>query len=149
MMNAYRELRDKQQAEVNAFPMFFAFSQSQFDEGMKKLGLEPNETDKLYKFGSTGGFYRKSDSKALHDMLDRHDKELKDAIAADETGEGFISDMFSYELSNHEYGYTRDVEPALDALGLTLDEVNADQRLVHGLQKAHKKEIEWYNKHYN
>lgn len=148
-MNAYRELKEKQQAEVNAFPMFFAFSQSQFDEGMKKLGLEPDETDKIYKLGNTGGFYRKSDSKALHDMFDRHDKETEDAIAADETGEGFIADMFSYELSNHEYGYTRDVEPALMALGLTLDEINADQRLVHGLHKAHKEEIEWYEKHHS
>lgn len=148
-MNAYRELKDKQQKEINDFPMFFAFSKEQFEEGMKKLGLEPNETDKLYKLGGTGGFYRKSDSKALHDMFDRHEKEMAEAIAADETGEGFIYDMFDYELANHEYGYTRDVEPALMALGLTLDEINADQRLVRGLHKAHKDQIDWYNKHYN
>lgn len=146
-MNAYRELKDKQQAEVNAFPMFFAFSQQQFDEGMKKLGLEPTDTDKIYKLGNTGGFYRKSDSEALHAMFERHEQEMKDAIAADKTGDGFIFDMFDYELANHEYGYTRDMTDALEALGLTLEDINADQRLVHGLQKAHEAQIEWYNKH--
>lgn len=32
MKNHYQELRDRQQEEVNAFPMFFAFDQRQFAE---------------------------------------------------------------------------------------------------------------------
>lgn len=135
-MNEYKELRDRQQAEVNAFPMFFAFSNKQFAEGMEKLGLRPDDTDKIYKFGSTGGFYRKTDSKALHDMLDRHAGEMATAIAKDETGEGFIYDMFNYELANHEYCITYDIEPTLDTLGLTEDEVLNDERLLRGLKKA-------------
>ena len=135
-MNEYKELRDRQQAEFNAFPMFFAFSNKQFAEGMEKLGLRPDDTDKIYKFGSTGGFYRKTDSKALRDMLDRHAGEMDAAIAKDETGEGFIYDMFNYELANHEYCITYDLEPTLDALGLTEDEVLNDERLMRGLEKA-------------
>lgn len=34
MKNHYQELRDRQQEEVNAFPVFFAFDQQQFAEGM-------------------------------------------------------------------------------------------------------------------
>ena len=37
--NQYQEMRNRQQAEVNAFPMFFAFNKQQFAEGMRKLGL--------------------------------------------------------------------------------------------------------------
>ena len=36
--NQYQEMRNHQQAEVNAFPMFFAFNKQQFAEGMRKLG---------------------------------------------------------------------------------------------------------------
>lgn len=146
-MNAYRELKDKHQKEVNDFPMFFAFSEAQFAEGMLSLGLKPSETDKLYKFGNTGGFYRKSDSPKLKEMFDRHAKEMKEAIAADPTGDGFIYDMFDYELANHEYGYTRDISDAVRALGLSVDEINADERLLHGLKKACREQEKWYNEH--
>lgn len=139
-MNKYNTLREKQQKEVNEFPMFFAFSEKQFEEGMKSLGLEPGDVKKIYKLGNTGGFFRKSDSEALHAMFDRHNKEMEDSIAADETGEGFIFDMFNYELANHEYGYTRDPEPTLDALGMTMEEIKADSRLLHGWKMAVKRQ---------
>ena len=135
-MNKYQELRSKQQAEVNAFPMFFAFNQKQFEEGMKTLGLKPTDTKKIYKLGHTGGFYRKSDAPAFHEMFQRHTQEMEDAIAADPTGDGFIFDMFDYELANHEYNYTHDPEPTLDALGLTMEQIKADPRLFHGWKKA-------------
>lgn len=134
-MNQYAELRARQQKEIDAFPFMFAFSQKQFDEGMARLGLQPDDTDKIYSIGA-GGYIRKTDSKALHAMLDRHGAELQAAIDADETGEGFVPDMFRYELDNHEYSYTWDLEPTLDALGLTLDEVKADKKLLHGLRIA-------------
>lgn len=140
MANRYAELRNKQQAEVNAFPMGFAFSDKQFEEMMAKWGLTPDDTDKIYR-GPGGMFYRKSDAPALHEMMARHDREMKEAIAADETGEGFIYEMFSYELANHEYGYTLDPEDTLEALGYTLDEIKADERLRRGIWKA-AKEIE-------
>ncbi len=132
----YLELKERHQQEINAFPMSFAFSDNQFKEGMAKLGLDPTETDKIYKFGSTGGFYRREDSKALWDMLDRHKKEFKAATDADTTGEGFILDMFTYELANHEYIITGSVGDTLDALGLTIEEVNASPALFHGLVRA-------------
>lgn len=146
-MNAYAEMKKKHQQEVNDFPMFFAFSDKQFAEGMKSLGLEPNDTDKIYSLRGTGGFYRKSDSPKLHAMFDRHAEERKAAIEADQTGEGFIYDMFDYELANHEYGYTRDISDAVRALGLTVDKINADERLLRGLKKACREQEEWYNEH--
>ena len=68
----------------------------------------------------------------------RHAEEMRIAIENDTTGDGFIYQMFDYELSNHEYIVSGDVSNTLDALGLTHDEVNSDKRLLHGLKKAIK-----------
>lgn len=132
-MNKYTELKSKHQAEVNAFPMFFAFSDKQFEEGMAKFGLTITDTDKIYKLGSTGGFYLRSDSQKLKDMFERHAKEMDDAIKNDDQ---FVYEMFLYELANHEYCITYDFEPTLDACGLTEDEVAKDWRLLKLLKKA-------------
>jgi hypothetical protein len=142
MMNIYKQLKDQQQQEINNFPMFFAFSNKQFSEGMKKLGLEPTETDKIYKIGGTGGFYKKEDSKKLHDMFDRHDKEMKEAMSSNDE---FLIYMFYYELNNHEYIITYEVEDTLNALGLTYEEIKNDNRLYRALKEAKRMILESYN----
>lgn len=138
-MNTYKVMKDKHQKEVNDFPMFFAFNNKQFNEGMKKLGLKPSETDKVYQLKGINGFYRKSDAPALREMFNRHDEEMKKAIESDDT---FIYDMFYYELGNHEYVITYSIVDTLDALNLTLDEVMKDKRLMDALKKACKAQEE-------
>lgn len=142
-MNAYQEMIARHQAEFNSFPKFFAFNKQQFADGMHELGMKTTDTKLIYTFGA-GGFYRKSDAPKLHEMLDRHHQELADAIAADLTGDGFIYDMFDYELANHEYAYTQDLSDTLQALNLTPEEVNADSRFLHALSRATKEQTEWY-----
>lgn len=140
-MNAYRILKEKRQTEVNSFPMAFAFSDQQFEEGMRSLGLKPTDTDKVYDIGG-GGFIRRTDSAALHEMFERHEKEMKEAITADTTGEGFILDMFNYELANHEYVITYDITDTLEALGLTVDDINNNPLLAKGLELARKAQFD-------
>ena len=140
-MNRYADLKQRQQEEFGAFPMQFAFSDRQFAEAMAALGLEPTDTDKVYKFPS-GGIYRKEDSQRLAEMLDRFDRELQSAIADDATGDGFIYEMFLYELENYEYTCTRDLSETLDALDYTLDDIRANPRLNHGLEKARMEVLE-------
>ena len=142
MNNVYLDLKNRHQEEVNSFPMFFAFNQKQFEEAMASLGLTPKDTDKVYGFGKTGGIYRKSDAAALREMFDRQEKEREQAIAADTTGEGYIFDMFDYELANHEYCITWDVSDALRALGLTIEDVQANPLLAKGLDAARKAQFE-------
>lgn len=145
MPNLYKELHDRHQAEINAFPFGFAFSQEQFDKMMvDRFNLEPTDTDKIYSIGG-GGYIRKEDHQAMCDMIERHAKEKKDAIAADLTGDGYIYDMFVYELANHEYMITMTSDDTLDALGLTWEDVKADSRLSHGLKKAKKYILENYD----
>lgn len=133
--NRYDELMAKQMQEYNAFPIGAAYNEKQFAEMMNKWGLQTNNTDKIYHIFS-GVFIRKADHKAYHDMIDRFEKELEEAIEADLDGTGFIYDMFYSELTNHEYGYTRDLTNTLDALGYTIDDINADKRLTKGLYNA-------------
>lgn len=134
-MCEYSLMKRKHEKEFNEFPMMFAFDSRQFEEGMMKLGLTKDDTDKIYSIGG-GGFIRKSDSKALDNLLDRHEDEMKEAIANDKTGEGFIFDMFDYELGNHEYCITYDIGPTLDALDLTYEYVKNNENLLKGLKLA-------------
>ena len=137
-MNKYTEMKERQQKEVNALPIKFAFSNKQFDDIMSEWGFSPDDTSKIYKLGSTGGFYRREDSALIFGTLERHEIEKREAIAADTDGTGYIYDMFLYELANHEYCVTYDLEPTLDACGLTEEEVLASPALLAGLKKAKK-----------
>ena len=134
-MNRYADLKQRQQQEFGTFPMQYAFSNQQFAEGMAALGLKPADTDKIYKVPG-GGFYRREDGSQLKTMMDRFDQELHEAVAGDKTGDGFIYEMFLYELENYEYGCTMDLSETLDALGYTPEDIQADPRLSHGLERA-------------
>ena len=43
--------------------------------------------------------------------------------------------MFNYELANHEYCITLDVEETIQSIGLTLTEVRENENLRLGLKK--------------
>ncbi len=136
-MNTYKQLKDKHQKEMNAFPLGAAFSNSQFADMMQKWGLTVDDADKICSIGA-GCFIRKTDKEAFFNMLKRFKDETNAAIAADTTGDGFIYDMFYYELANHEYCITYEYDETFEALGLTEEQVFADKRLLHGLKKAEK-----------
>ena len=137
-MNQYWIMKSRHQDEMYILPVFFAFDKQQFCHAMARLGLRPDETDAICKVGNIGWYMRKSDYPMYQAMSDRHAQEMRDAIDADTTGNGFIFDMFRQELADREYCFTNDIMDTLDALGLTEDEVNADKRLRHGLKKAMK-----------
>lgn len=46
--------------------------------------------------------------------------------------------MFLSELSNHEYTYTCEVEETVEACGFTMEQIENDERLRHGLEVAAK-----------
>ena len=135
MKNAYVEMKKRHQERVNALPLMFAFSQQQFNEGMEKLGLKPTDTHLITSIGA-GGFIRKADLANFHDTMEALKIEAQAAIDEDIDGTGFIKDMFLYELGNHEYCITYDLEPTLDALGLSEDEVLNNPALLNGLKLA-------------
>ena len=124
----YLELRKKQDEEFNTFPKFFAFSDEQFKEGLKKLGVKKDEI--VYLAG--GGYIRKIDVKSYDEMNKRHIAEFKEACK----DLNFATSMFYYELNNHEYSYTQDISETLLGLGLSETKVAQDPILSEALQKA-------------
>lgn len=127
----YQELKSKHQAEVDAFPFGFAFSEKQFNEMMIKWGLKPTDIREILSIGG-GGYIRRSDADAMKEMFARHEAEHKAAMQDDE----YLYEMFDYELANHEYGYTGELTDTLDALGLTMDEINANPMMADALKRA-------------
>lgn len=134
-MSAYTDMRQRHSEETSALPIYWAFSDKRFEEILREMGMTKDDASQLRQ-APGGGFCRASDAQHIIDTLLRHKQELNDAIAADATGEGFIREMFLYELKNHEYGYTLETEDAVRACGLTPEEVEADQRLKRGLELA-------------
>lgn len=134
-VNLYQELRDRHQQEVNNFPIFFAFSKKQFDGGMISLGLQESEINEVIHLGG-GDYIRKSDYDKWVKLGKKIEREMKEAIAADKDGTGFIYDMFYYELTNHEFCVTGDVDDTLHSLCLSIDEINKDARMKKALARA-------------
>lgn len=135
-MNKWVEMKKRHQEEFNAFPVHYAFGQEQIDRKIAELHLDPDRYKDQIEVVGFGGFVLKEDAPRLKEMWVRHEKERQAAIDADGTGEGFIYDMFRYELENHEFSYTGSTEETLDCLGYTSEDVEADPRLKRGLKKA-------------
>ena len=132
-MESYRQMQERHQKEMNNFPIAFAYSDQQFDDGLRKLGLDPSETDKVVSV-FYGAFIRREDHDALMEMFERHSKEERDAFIKNE--DDWAYHAFRYDLANHEYSYTGDYEPALEACGFTLDELKQYPDLVVTFRRA-------------
>jgi hypothetical protein len=118
-METYNELKTRHHDELNEFSgMFFAFNNEQFTEGMKRIDLDPSDTKSILSIGA-GGYIRKDKAEALRELFKRHTSE-REGLKKDEK---LLIDAIAYELSNHEYCYTYDTQPALDALGYTKEEI--------------------------
>lgn len=138
MEETYQELKKRQHKEISNFPFIFAFSDKQLEEGMNKVGLTIKDTDQLLSLGS-GSFVLKKDKEALDNLFKKQRQEMSDAIKNDLDGNGFIFEMFQYELDNHEYCITGDLTDTLDSLGLTIEKVNNNPALKQGLRLARQK----------
>lgn len=136
-LDHYLAVKNTIREEANAFPFGFAFSDEQFNDMMEKWGLDPADTDKILRVFS-GSFIRKSDREAYINMIRRHDKLLEDAIAEDTTGEGFIYEALLYELQNHEYLYSYDKETVLEAVGLSLKDLEENKAVSNGFKLAER-----------
>lgn len=131
---SYRELRHRQQKEHDSFTGIGACIAPQFEaEFFKKLEVKSFGEVTHLGFGMFCRNDRLNDYKA---MMDRHHQELKDAIKADEKGDGFVAGMFYYELANHECQLTGDPTDALMALGFTRKQVLEDKKLKRGYDLA-------------
>lgn len=140
-MNQYETLKKKHQEDYNDFPFGWAFGEKQFAQLMEKWKIKAEDISASVVSIGAGGYIKRSDLPALESMLERHRKETQAAIDADQTGEGFIKEMFVYELRNHEYSYTGDASDTLRACGVSEEDLRNKPNLARGLKLA-KKQVE-------
>lgn len=116
----YQELKLKLRNPLDNFQgLFFAFSKSQFKEGMESIGLTETDKDKIYSIGA-GGFLLKTKAKEFDAIFENTNKELKEFLQVPEN----LKEALIYELKNHEYCITYQLEPTLSALGLNEEEID-------------------------
>lgn len=138
-MNKYAELMKKHSKENDTLPLKAAFGDEQFEKMMKEWGLTTSKEDimKIRSFGC-GAYCLASDVHLFEEMRERHDKEILEFRKTDEG----LKDAFMYEFANHECGYTFDPEDAVVALGLTMREVQASDKLNKVFEEAWKEYID-------
>jgi hypothetical protein len=118
-METYTEQKARHSKEFGAFEgIFFAFSNEQLAEGMKKIGLAVDDYKSIVSIGA-GGYMLKSQVQAYRELCARHNQERKD-LKKDEKK---LIEALIYELGNHEYGYTGDATDAVESLGYTMETI--------------------------
>ena len=123
-MIKYTDFKSTLEKTVNDFqPIFFAFSNEQFAEGIKKLGA--SKDNKIVAVGM-GGYILAKDIKRFISMVGTRKQRLKEYLKDPEQ----LKDAFIYELGNHEFCITYDYEPTLEALGLKIDKLTKRKRAI-------------------
>lgn len=98
LAKAYHELKDRQQKEINEFPMAYAFNNKQLEEALVKLGNV--DISECCTYLGIGDVLLKKDVPALKEMMKRHNEECREFLKGDEND---IYEAFLYEMDNHEY----------------------------------------------
>ena len=98
-MESYATIKDKQPV---LWECFFAFSNEQFAEGKKRMGIE----DKKIYDGGHGLYGTREGIRKLFDDYDAIDKEIAEKCDPQE--------VYQYEWNNHECSITCDDEDAIN-----------------------------------
>lgn len=138
----YEELKAKHQQEVNDLPIYFAFGNEQLEKLTQQLGFKDQDEllKNVFTIGAGSIILNKDKDKVLNTFLE-HDKAMLKAFEDDE----FLQSAFEYELANHEYIITYEIEPTLCALGIKLTEYQTNERYQDIMKKAitnYKKDME-------
>lgn len=95
----YKELKAAHRREWEAFNVFYAFSNDQFNTAMKERGLSPDtDLDKIVSIGFNG-YTTEEELPKIKEYLKRSSEELKEAMKDHD----FAFDAFLEEIGNHEY----------------------------------------------
>lgn len=115
----YSEIKNRQPVLVECF---FAFSNSQFEEGVKKAGIEGK---KIYR--AEGGLFGTQEGiKQLYDYYENLDKEIAKKCDPQE--------VYDYEFTNHECSYVGSDTEAIRIVAATFGDEKAstvNRRFAH------------------
>ena len=116
----YAQLSARHSKLYNALPVMFCFGQDQYDKMIKKHNI--SKDNKITSIGH-GGYILSKDKTLYLDTISKMNTETECAM----NNPKYLYDMFYYELGNHEFQITCDLEPTLDACGLTRGELTPMQ----------------------
>ena len=142
MKEKYSEMKERHQKLIDELPLKFAFSDEQFEKAMIELGLTKEDTDKVVGIGG-GGFCLPETADKLIEYYKQFEKEEAKAFKNDD----FLRSAFEYELANHEYIITYELEDTLRALNISKEEYNKNERYKKIMKEAiknYEKEMEKY-----
>ena len=105
-MATYQEIKNRQH---KLHECFFAFSKSQFEEGVQKAGIEGK---KIFK--SAGGLF--GTQEWIQKLYDGYDEDAKQI-----TAECDPQEVYDYEFVNHECGYVGNDSEAIGKVILYFD----------------------------
>ena len=114
-VETYKQIKERHQREMDAFPLGFAFSEKQFNEMMHKFGLpnDKNGCSQIFSIGA-GGYVRKSDLSAFCSLCNRQAQELRDFCNEQEKA----VEALRFEFANHEYQFNPNDEAVCRSVGL-------------------------------
>lgn len=135
----YKEVKEKYQKQINDFPCIVAFSKKSVEEKLSNLNV--NSIDELKQI-IPGYFIRKSDIEDFKQISINKQNEIK-TLYNGYKGYRFAKSMFKTLLNDFEYIYSNDLTDTLEALHLTLKEIEENKNLRIGLKLA-LKEIRSY-----
>ena len=133
----YLDLKKKHEKEFEDFPIAYAFNDEQMKEALEKLGSTKEECVTVFGHGD---IVKRTDAKALIELMKRHDDELKLKLIDDPE---FAEAAFLYEMDNHEYAINWSAdEDVLSCFGITFENINA-----WGLQMAYRRARDKHMEH--
>ena len=140
-MSKYLELKNNNQKRFNDFSKkyiywIFAFGNEEFENKLKEHNLTKND---IISIGA-GGFIKKEHKELYLQEMNRLNE--NDAFKQIKHDDLEVKKAFIYELANHEYCITGYLGDALDALGITEEEIKKDPRLKKILKEAVKEYLE-------
>ena len=136
----YTQMKARHQKLIDALPLKFAFSDAQFEKAMQELGLTKDDTDKVVGIGG-GGFCLPETADKLANYCKQFHEEEQKAFKNDD----FLRGAFEYELGNHEYIITYELDETLAALNISEDEFYNNDRYKRIMKEAitnYKQEME-------
>ena len=123
-MIKYTEFKNSLEKTTNDFqPIFFAFSNEQYAEGIKKIGA--SKDNKITSIGA-GGYILSKDVKRFLSMCGTRKQRLKNYLKEPEQ----LKDALIYELANHEFCITGDYTDAMEALNIKPDKMTKKSKKV-------------------
>lgn len=126
-MESYKQMKNRQRAEMNALPIRAAFGEKQFAEMMQEFGLPNDKSGYAQIVGlGYGAYIKKTDYPAYRETTERHYNEIREL----RNNPAELKKALRYEFANHESQFSLDNETILACVCLTEKEVSEDAELL-------------------